>query len=78
MEKNVSLPEELLAAAAEAARAEGRTADEVIAEATRRYLSRERMDRLVGRNERRARDLGIGESDVPRIVKEYRTEQRGR
>ena len=78
MEKNVSLPEELLTAAAEAARAEGRTADEVIAEATRRYLSRERMDRLVRRNEQRARDLGIRESDVPRIVKEFRREHRGR
>ena len=69
MEKNVALPEDLLAAVAEAARNEGRTPDEVIEAATRRYVSHQRLDRLVRRNEERARELGITEDDVPRIVK---------
>jgi metal-responsive CopG/Arc/MetJ family transcriptional regulator len=77
-EKNVALPDDLLMAVAEIARTEGKTADEVIAEATRRYLARERMDRFVRRNEQRARDLRIAESDVPRIVEDFRREQRGR
>ena len=72
--KNVALPDDLLAAVAEIARTEGKTPDQVIEEATRRYLARERLDRFVGRNEQRSRELGITEADVPRIVKEFRRE----
>jgi len=78
MEKNVTLPEDLLAAVADCARAAGKTPEEVIEEATRRYLARERVDKFVRRNEQRARELGIEEGDVPRLVKEFRREQRGR
>jgi metal-responsive CopG/Arc/MetJ family transcriptional regulator len=78
MEKNVAIPDDLLAAVAEAAEAEGKTPDEVIEAATRRYLARERLDRFVRQNEERAHALGITESDVPRMVKEWRQEQRGR
>ena len=76
-EKNVGLPEDLLTAASEAARAEGKTTDELIEAATRRYLSRERLDRFVRRNEQRARVFGIAESDVPRLIHEHRRDQRG-
>ena len=76
-DKNVALPGDLLTAASEAARAEGKTTDELIEAATRRYLSRERLDRLVRCNEQRARELGIGESDVPRLIHEHRLERRG-
>jgi len=76
--KNVALPEDLLAAVAEMARAAGKTPEEVIEEATRRYLAHERVDRLVRRNEQRARELGITEADVPRIVEEFRRGHRGR
>jgi hypothetical protein len=65
-------------AASEAARAEGKTTDELIEALTRRYLSREWRDRFVRRNEQRARELGITEGDVPRLIHEHRREQRGR
>ncbi len=74
----VALPDDPLTAVAEIARAEGRTSEEVIAEATRRYVSRERLDRFVRRNEQRASELGITEADVPRIVKDFRREHSGR
>ena len=76
--KNVALPEDLLTAASEAARAEGKTTDELIEAATRRYWARERLDGFVRRNEQRARELGITEGDVPRLIHEHRREQRGR
>ena len=76
--KNVALPEDLLTAASEAARAEGKTAEELIETATRRYLAHDRLERFVRRNEQRARELGITESDVPRLVQEHRREKRGR
>ena len=45
-EKNEALPEDLLTAVAEVAQGLGRTPEEVIEAATRRYLARVRMDRL--------------------------------
>jgi hypothetical protein len=77
-EINVALPEDLMAEVAQAAHSQGRTPNELIVEATRRYLARERLDRFVRRNEQRARDLGIAEADVPRLVKESRHQHRGR
>jgi hypothetical protein len=78
MDKNVALPDELLTAIAEMAQAEGKTVDELIEVATRRYIAQQRLDRLVRRNESRARELGIREQDVPEIVKQWRREQRRR
>jgi predicted transcriptional regulator len=77
-EKNVALPDDLLTAVAELAETEGKTPDEIIAVATRRYIAREQLDRLVRRNEQRALELGIKEEDVPDIVKQWRREQRRR
>lgn len=78
MDKNVALPDELLTTIAEMAQAEGKTADELIEVATRRYITQQRLDRLVRRNESRARELGIRDQDVPGIVRQWRREQRGR
>jgi metal-responsive CopG/Arc/MetJ family transcriptional regulator len=78
MQKNVALPEDLLAAVAKTAQDEGKTPDQVIEDATRRYLAKARLERFGRRNEERARSLSIKESDVPRIVKEWRRQQRGR
>jgi len=49
------LPEDLLTAVSQPARAEGRTVDEVIEAATRRYLANERLDWFV-RKMRSARE----------------------
>jgi hypothetical protein len=78
MEKNVALPADLLAVVNEIAAAQGKTPDELIEDATRRYVARERLSPLVQRNEERARLLGFSEEDVPGLVRQWRREQRGR
>jgi metal-responsive CopG/Arc/MetJ family transcriptional regulator len=77
---NISLPEPLLAEIESAAQAEHRTADEVAADAIRQYLEKQSWVKFVERNERRAKDMGITEDDVNRLVTDYRTEnqQHGR
>jgi metal-responsive CopG/Arc/MetJ family transcriptional regulator len=77
---NISLPEPLLAEIQSAAQAEHRTADEVVADAVRVYLEKQSWVKFVERNERRAKDMGITEDDVNRLVRDYRTEnpQHGR
>ena len=76
---NISLPEPLLAEIENAAQAEHRTADEVAADAIRQYLEKQSWVKFVERNERRAKDMGITENDVDRLISEYRAEnQHGR
>ena len=77
---NISLPEPLLAEIESAAQAEHRTADEVAADAIRQYLEKQSWVKFVERNERRAKDMGITEGDVDRLIAEYRSEnqQHGR
>ena len=78
MKTTVELPDDLLDEVHQKAQAEGRTPDDVIADATRLYLTHGRLEKLVRRNEQRATALGITESDVPRVIKEFRRETRGR
>jgi metal-responsive CopG/Arc/MetJ family transcriptional regulator len=73
---NISLPEPLLAEIQSAAQAEHRSADEVVADAVRVYLEKQSWVQFVERNERRAREMGITEDDVDRLIAEYRTENR--
>lgn len=70
----VSLPESLLAEVTSAALAEERSVDEVVAEALRRYLDAQSWLKFVDRNERRAKELGMTEDDVDRLIAEYRAE----
>jgi hypothetical protein len=72
--KNASIPEDLWARVREAAKAEERSADELIADALEQYLRAKRFEPLVSYGEPRARDLGIREEEVPRLVKETRKE----
>jgi predicted transcriptional regulator len=73
--KSVALPDDLITAVSEIAQASGKTTDQVVEDATRRYVAHERLDRLVRRNEGRAAALGISEEDVPRVIEEWRREQ---
>jgi predicted transcriptional regulator len=75
--KSITLPEDLLAAVSETAEMEGKTPEQVGEAAIRRYLAKARLERFAQRNEERAHELGIKETDVPRIVKEWRREQHG-
>jgi hypothetical protein len=78
VEKNVALPEDLLAAVAEIARAESRTPEEWIEEATRRMLRVRSLRSFVTENRRLAMDQGLTEADVPRLIAEWRRESRER
>ncbi len=71
---NISLPELLLAEIRNAAEAQHRTADDLAADAIRRYLNEQSWTQFVERNERRAKDMGITEDDVDRLIAEYRAE----
>jgi metal-responsive CopG/Arc/MetJ family transcriptional regulator len=80
MVANISLPEPLFAEINSAAQAEHRTADELAADAVRQYLEKQSWVKFVERNERRAKEMGITEDDVERLITEYRAEnqQQGR
>lgn len=72
------LSPELIQQIEEAARTQNRRAAEVLQDAVKQYLERQSWEEFVGRNEQRARDMGLTEEDVPRIVEEYRRENRQR
>ena len=74
-ETKVLLSEELLHAVREAAAAEQRSVDEVLADAVRRYLNERKWQNLVESGSRRARDMGLTEDDVPRLVEEARRDR---
>ena len=73
---NILLPEPLFAEIRSAAEAQHRTPDELAANAIRQYLKERNWVQFVERNERRARDMGITEGDVDRLIAEYRSENR--
>lgn len=47
-------------------------------EAVRKYLDDQKWHSLVARGEQRARDKGLTEEDVPRLIEEVRRENRER
>jgi hypothetical protein len=75
---NIFLPESLLAEIQSTAEAEHRSADEVAADAVRKYLDDQKWQQLVTAGERRAREKGLTEDDVPRLIEEVRRENRTR
>lgn len=75
---NVSLSEELLAGIKNAAEAEHRSVDEVLAEAVKRYLEDHSWTTLLSYGSEKAQTLGIAESDIDRLIAESRIEQRNR
>jgi predicted transcriptional regulator len=64
--KSVALPDELATAVNEIARASGKTPDQVVEDATRRY-AHALLDSFVDRNYIRTRELGVTEDEVPGI-----------
>jgi len=69
------MPEPQAKIAEQMARAEKRTMSELVREALRRY-EKERRREIIEEAGKRAKVLGIEEEDGPRIVKEWRREQR--
>ena len=55
---------------------EGRTRSELIREALRRYVEEQEWKEIYRYGEMKAREKGIMEKDVDRIIHEYREEKR--
>lgn len=72
----VKMPSSLLAEVQEAAEEENRTREELVREAVERYLKDRRWQRLLAYGERQAHALGLSETDVPRLIEEYRRQSR--
>jgi predicted transcriptional regulator len=72
----VKMPSSLLAEVQEAAEEENRTREELVREAVERYLKDRHWHRLLAYGEQQARALGLSETDVPRLIEEYRRQSR--
>ena len=70
----LSLPDELQTEIEKVARAQERTVNEVLAEAVNRYIREEQWQSLKSYGRQKARERGINESDVPRLIAESRRE----
>jgi hypothetical protein len=77
-ENNLHIPDDLLSAVNEAARADGRTTDELAVDALRRYLAHRKLEELGKYGQEQSCRLGYTEADVPRLIAESRRENRGR
>ena len=73
---NVHVSDELLAELQSKARAEGKTIDELAEEALRTGLEKRSWQDLLEYGRERGRASGYTEEDIPRVVKEWRREQR--
>jgi predicted transcriptional regulator len=78
MPTKTPLSDELQAQIEQIARDQSRAPVEVLEDAVRRYIAVRRHKRLPEKGEERARARGIGEADVPRLVREVRQENRDR
>ncbi len=72
---SLSLPPELLREAERIAKKEGRTKSELFREALRRYIQDRKWRELQEYGMRQAQKLGIKETDVERLIDEYRKGQ---
>ena len=73
---SITLPKAMLKDTKKLAKKENRTMSELVREALRRYEAVQRLKELQSYGEKRARELGIKEEDVDRLIHEYRTERR--
>lgn len=72
---SLSLPPELLREAERIAKKEGRTKSELFREALRRYIQDKKWRKLQEYGMRQAQKLGIKETEVERLIDEYRKGQ---
>jgi len=71
-----SLPEPLRAQIQSVAEEEHRSPDEVLADAVKFYIEQRSWTKLLEDGQAHARTLGINESDVDRLIAEYRSDKR--
>ena len=72
--ENLSLPDGLQAEIEKVARAQERTVNEVLAEAVDRYIREKQWQSLKSYGRQKARERGIKEGDVLRLIAESRRE----
>ena len=72
--ENLSLPDGLQTEIEKVARAQERTVNEVLAEAVDRYIREEQWQTLKSYGRQKARERGIKEGDVLRLIAESRRE----
>ncbi len=72
--ENLSLPDGLQAEIEKVARAQERTVNEVLADAVDRYIREEQWQSLKSYGRQKARERGIKENDVLRLIAESRRE----
>jgi predicted transcriptional regulator len=72
--ENLSLPDGLQAEIEKVARAQERTVNEVLAEAVDRYVREKQWQSLKSYGRQKARERGIKEGDVLRLIAESRRE----
>lgn len=75
---NLSLPKNLLDEVDETAKAEYRTRSELVREALRQYVGKEKLSKLTASLRDFANEKGFVPGDVERLVKEYRAEKASR
>lgn len=75
---NLHVPDDLLTAVNDAARADGITTEELAADALRRYLAHRKLEELGQYGREQSRRLGYTEDDVPGLIADSRNETRGR
>jgi len=73
---SVTLPPTMLREVQELAGREGKTVSELLQEAVRRYLIQNQVRELQRYGQRQAERLGLNESDVERLIHQYRLEKR--
>jgi len=76
-QNNLHIPEDLLGAVNEAAGADGKTTNEIAADALRRYLAHRKLEELGKYGREQSLRLGYAEADVPGLIAESRRENRG-
>lgn len=74
----LQLPEDLFAELQQKAAAEGKSVNEVAAEALRKGLNDLSWQELLEYGRERGRSSGYDEEDIPAVVKSWRREQRSR
>ena len=74
-DNNLHIPEELLAQAERIAQSQGRTTDDLAADALKRYLAHEELDEVQREGQDNRRRLGLeSDEDVDRFVESAITE----
>jgi len=73
-QNNLHVPDDLLAAVREAARADGITAEELATDALRRFLAHRKLEELGQYGREQSSRLGYTEDDVLRLIAESRNE----